>query len=167
MNSKNSANRNAGGRPPKFDEPSRPVTLTLPESTLQILGLVDPDKGRAIVKLTQMILGQKGERKSQAEIVEMGAHSGVIIVGPSQALRRIPFLRMVEVNPARYVLALERGNDFRALEVAIIDLLYDLPETETMERELLDQLLELIRSVRRSARGEMVEIMLVAPDEEA
>ena len=73
----------------------------------------------------------------------------------------------VEVNPARHVLALERGNDFRALEVALIDLLYDLPEAEVVERELLDQLLELIRSVRRSARGEMVQIMLVARDEEA
>src|SRR4029079_11482540 len=39
------------GRPRKFAQPSRPVTVTLPEDTLTRLGTIDADLGRAIVAL--------------------------------------------------------------------------------------------------------------------
>jgi len=40
------------GRPRKFDAPSRAVTLTLPETTLESLEAVDLDVSRAIVRVT-------------------------------------------------------------------------------------------------------------------
>ena len=39
------------GRPRKFTRPSRTITLTLPEDTLEALAGLDPDVGRAIVRL--------------------------------------------------------------------------------------------------------------------
>src|SRR3954468_15979763 len=84
--------KGTGGRPPKFAEPSRPITLTLPESTLEGLRLIDEDRGQAIVKLTQQAMRGGDSALPQVEIMEMAANIGVLIIGPSSALRRIPFL---------------------------------------------------------------------------
>lgn len=153
--------KNSGGRPPKFDEPSRPVTLTLPESTLEGLRQIDTDRGQAIVKLTQQALRQDETALPQVEIMEMAANIGLLIIGPSAALRRIPFLHMVEVAPARFLMALDPGNDFKNLEIAIHDVLEDVPEDDVRERELIAQLLEHIRKVRKSSRVRMAEILFV------
>lgn len=150
-----------GGRPPKFSEPSRPITLTLPESTLEGLRLIDSDRGQAIVKLTQQALRENDQALPRVEIMEMAANIGMIVIGPSSALRRIPFLHLVEVAPARYLLALEPGNDFKNLEIAIHDVLEDVPEDDLRERELIAQLLQHIRNVRKSSRVRMAEILFV------
>jgi len=57
---KSTAKENKGGRPRKFAEPSRPITITLPEKTLRSLERIDTDRGRAIVKVTERALSQDG-----------------------------------------------------------------------------------------------------------
>lgn len=156
--------KSAGGRPPKFDEPSRPITVTLPESTLDGLLRVDPDRGQAIVKLTRHALGQGRETVPQVEIVKMAANTGLIIVGPSRALRRIPFLHLVEVAPTRFLLALDPGNDFRSLEIAMHDVLDEVAEDDVQERQLLRELLSHIKDLRRSDRVSVAEILFVRLD---
>ena len=81
---------------------------------------------------------------------------------PSAALRRIPFLHLVEVAPMRYLLALEPGHDFRALELALTDVMADLGDEDNRERHLIGQLFAKIREVRRSASGKAAEILLVS-----
>jgi len=149
-----------GGRPPKFAEPSRPVTVTLPESTLSDLRQVSPDRSRAIVELTQKVLRIDGAEKPMVEIVEMAKDTGLVIVGPSEVLRKIPFLRLFEVAPARYLLAVEQGHSFHSLEIAIIDALED-EQDERREHELLTQLLSHIKTLRRAKRTTVAEILFV------
>jgi hypothetical protein len=151
----------AGGRPPKYAGPSRPVTLTLPESTLEGLAQVHPDRGRAIVKLTEAALRTGTQESAQVEIVQMVDRTGLLVVGPSEALRRIPFLHLVEVAPARHLLAMDPGNDFRSLELALQDVLEDVPVTEERERGLIGQLLDQVRTLRKTARVRMAEILFV------
>jgi hypothetical protein len=158
------AGKNLGGRPPKFDEPSRPITLTLPESTLRELSHIDPDRGRAIVKLVKSTMCGNGVGHPLVEIVEIEANTGLVVTGPSQGLRRIPFLHFVEVAPARYLLALDAGNDFMSLEIAINDVLDDLPQDEKEERELIVQLLEEMRRLRKTGRVSMAEMLFVTLD---
>ena len=50
-----SAKKNRTGRPAKFAEPSRPVTVTLPERILDLLAAVDSDRAQAIVKTVEAI----------------------------------------------------------------------------------------------------------------
>ena len=156
--------KSAGGRPPKFDEPSRPITVTLPDSTLEGLLRVDPDRGQAIVKLTKHALGEGRETVPQVEIVKMAANTGILIVGPSVALRRIPFLHLVEVAPTRFLLALDPGNDFKALEIAIHDVLDEVAENDIRERRLLRELLDHIKHLRKSDRVSVAEILFVRLD---
>jgi hypothetical protein len=153
--------KSAGGRPPKFSGPSRPVTLTLPESTLEGLKQIHADRGQAIVKLTEAALRGGAASRSHVEIVTMADNTGLLVVGPSEVLRRIPFLHLVEVAPARFVMAMDPGNDFRMLELALRDALEEVPENNLREREVVGQLLEQISVLRKSARVRMAEILFV------
>jgi hypothetical protein len=132
---------------------------------LKGLEQIDADRGQAIVKLTEQALRVGEFARSQVEIMEVAADIGMLIVGPSSALRRIPFLHLVEVAPARYLLALDPGNDFKTLEIAIRDVFEDVPESETRERALIAQLLEHIKNVRKASRVRMAEILFVSMSE--
>lgn len=149
----------SGGRPRKFAEPSRPITLTLPESTLASLSRIDPDRGRAIVKLAESTLSRE---RPPVEVVEMAPDTGLLVVSQSQALRRIPFLRLIEVAPGRFLLVLKSGHDFRSLELALQDVLEDLSGSDVEERSLLEDLLEKVRHLRKSERVSMGEILFVS-----
>ena len=157
--------KNPGGRPPKFDEPSRPVTLTLPESVLDGLSAIDPDRSQAIVKLARAAMGQGPDGRPPVEIVEMVKSTGLLVIGPCQALRRIPFLHLIEVAPGRFLLALARGNDFKALEIALRDVLEDIPDHDKREKELVQLLLSNISTLRKSERVTMAEILFVNLDD--
>src|SRR5438128_147532 len=119
-----------GGRPLKFAEPSRAITLTLPESTLRDLEEIGPDRGHAIGKLTQLALGGKQPDRPMVELVKMAANTGLVVVGPSRALRSIGFVQLVEIAPGRHLIALGHGRDFRELEIALLDLLDDFAEED-------------------------------------
>src|SRR5215471_1223002 len=95
-----------GGRPAKFSEPSRPVTVTLPERVLGSLARIDADRARAIVKATESVMRKSIEG---VELVEVAPGLGVIVVGPSDFLRKIDWLQLVEIAPARYLLSIPPG----------------------------------------------------------
>lgn len=158
------AKKNPGGRPPKYSEPSRPVTVTLPESTLTGLKVIDPDRSQAIVKLTQSALRQGPNPQPLVEIVEMASNTGLLVIGPSMALKKIPFLHFIEVAPARFLLAMDPGNDFKTLEISIHDIIDEVPEEDVRERQMLVELLENIKKVRKSDRVSMAEILFVSLD---
>jgi hypothetical protein len=157
--------KNVGGRPRKFSEPSRAVTLTLPQSTLDELRSIDPDRGQAIVKLAHQAIYGNGQSRSPVSIVQATVDTGLVVIGPSQVLRRIPFLRMVEVAPERFILVLEPGKDFVTLEIALNDVLEELGPAEEWERDLIIQLVEEIRRLRKSERVSMAEILLIKMQE--
>src|SRR5215813_2963652 len=106
--SKLSKTKNKNGRPPKFPEARRPVTVTLPESTLVRLASIDPDRARAIVKLTDAATADHAKRKP-VELVEVSPGLCVILVGPSKLLQKIRWLRLVEVAPMRFLLTIPLG----------------------------------------------------------
>ena len=158
-----SGRKKSGGRPRKFSEPSRPITLTLPERTLRELRHINPDPGHAIVKLMSWALQNGGEEKPLVEIVKTSTDMGIIVVGPSKTLSHIRFLHLVEVAPARYLLALDSGYDFKNLEIALTDLLDDVPLADKRERELMTQLLQHIKRLRRSETMSRAEILFAKP----
>src|SRR5690242_5281845 len=152
--------KSRSGRPPKFSEPRRPVTVTLPESTLDRLASIDADRARAIVKVTDaaMPLDTKEQR---VQLVEVGPGLGVIIVGPSQILRRIEWLRLVEVAPTRFLLTIAAGTSVEALEVAITDLLEAVDADDAWEQSLLSELRDLIRNLRRRGGLSKAEMLFI------
>ena len=128
------------GRPPKFKEARRPVTVTLPERTLQQLAAIDADRARAIVKAAAVTTGLESGDRPMVEVVDAYPGQSVIVVGPSKRLQEIEFLQLAQVAPARYLLVLPTGTPVESLEVAVEDLVEHLAPQETYERELLVEL---------------------------
>lgn len=147
-----------GGRPPKFLEKSRPVTVTLPERTIRKLESVSDDRAKAIVKCVDSVVGHDGNVHKPVELVEVAPGKAIIIVGPSKALRKISWLGMVEIAPARYLLSIPTGVSTEMMEVTIRDLILDLRKQQIQERVLLEDLCSLLGHHRRRAtvsKGEM------------
>jgi hypothetical protein len=68
----------------------------------------------------------------------------------------------VEIAPARYLLTIPSGTALESLEVAIIDEIESLPDTEGPERALLLDLRSHLAGLRRTRRMSKEEIILVA-----
>jgi hypothetical protein len=158
---KSSPTKNKGGRPAKFAEPSYPVTITLPERVLGLLATVDSDRAKAIVKLVDRALVSGRKAPGFVEIVRVAPGKAIILVGCSRYLARIPWLRLVEVAPARNLISVLPGTSIETLEVALHDLLEEVPPRQTIEREMLEKLWRTLRESRRGRKTSKEEILFV------
>jgi hypothetical protein len=156
-------------RPPKFRGPRRPITVTLPEGTLARLASIHPDRARAIVKATDAAMPIDGKRQMQVDLVEVSPGLSMIMVGPSQLLLKIKWLRLVEVAPMRFLLSIPLGTSIDSLELAVIELLEDSKQYDAKqyawEHSLLTQLRALIRRLR--SRGELSKAEMLFVDTRA
>jgi hypothetical protein len=153
--------RISSGRPPKFEEPRRPITVTLPERTLRQLAIIHADRAQAIVKVTEAAIGLKSRNRSLVDVVEAYPGQAVIIIGPSKRLREIDFLKLVEIAPARFLLAISAGTTMELLEVAVGDLLEHLASEDSYEHKLLSELHRVLRHRRRQQEVTKAEILLI------
>lgn len=150
------------GRPPKFNELRRPVTMTLPERTIRQLAEIDQDRARAVVRLADGSVGGATKSTPAVELVEFMPGQSLIVVSSSKTLRMIPWLRMVKVAADRFLLVIPSGTSAETLEVAIHDAMEDLAEAEHGEAELLKQLWNIMRHHRRRAAVSKAELLVVA-----
>jgi hypothetical protein len=67
--SKLTSKSSRGGRPRKFAEPTRPVTVTIPDRTLKQLVHIDKDRAKAIAKAVNMAVDEVDVSSSTAEII--------------------------------------------------------------------------------------------------
>ncbi len=151
------------GRPPKFSEPRRPVTMTLPKRILDQLAKIDQDRACAVVKVTEAVLGINRKKHSQpVELVQMAPGRSLIVIGPCEPLKKIPWIKMIEIATARYLLTIPSGTPIEALEVSLRDLI-TFPESQKNEREkkILNELLNLIGHHRRSRHLSKSEILVI------
>src|SRR5215467_421991 len=149
------------GRPPKFSESRRPVTVTLPESILARLAAINPDRAQAIVKAVGTAAPLDAKHQKPVELVEVAPGVGIILVGPSQYLKRIKWLRLVEIVPMRYLLTIPSGTAVDSLELAIIDLLEKVKSLDEWERSLLEQLRDLMRTLRGEDKVYKAELLFI------
>jgi hypothetical protein len=134
--------------------------VTLPERTLARLDTIDPDRGRAIVKATNAAAPLDGER-GLPELVEVAPGVSVILVGPSVCLRKIEWLRMIEVAPLRYLLTIPLGTPVDSLELAVIDEMDTAEAQDPWEQAVLQRLRQLFGSLRRGSELSKAEVLLV------
>lgn len=151
-----------GGRPPKFSGPSRPVTVTLPIRTLDQLRSIDDDRAKAIVKAVDAIAGSDTDASRQTEVIEVAPGTGLVLVPPNRSLRAIPWLKMIEIAPARYLLAIVPGTPIEKLEVALVDLIEDAKRSTPQDISMLEMLKGRIRSLRRGKKFSTAEILFVS-----
>ncbi|MBI3986705.1 MAG: hypothetical protein HY343_07290, partial [Lentisphaerae bacterium] len=141
---------------------SRPITVTLPNRVLNLLATIDQDRAKAIVKVAEATMAKAWQDNKRIELVEIERGTAVIVVGPSPGLASIPWLRLIEIAPARYLLALPTGTALEKLEVALMDLIETVPVGEPAERSLLNDLHQSISSLRREEKMTKSEIIFVS-----
>jgi hypothetical protein len=153
--------KNNSGRPPKFDEESSPITVTLPRRILKKLESIDLDRAKAIVKCVENVTDQIGLQREKVHIARVTDDTGLIVVPSSKSLRSIPWLQLIEITPYRYLLAVPTGTSIESLEIAIIDLVERLPDDEIAEKTMLTDLRQTISQHRRSAEFTKGEILFI------
>ena len=149
------------GRRPKFDEPRKPITVTLPERTLAQLRAIDADRARAIVKLADYRAAVPTAAPT-VDVVKAAPGLGLIVVGPLRSLQRVEFLRMTEVVPGHFLLTIPSGTPSGSLEMEIVDLLDDLPPEDEDERPLLQKLRQILHAQRKKKAVSKREILLIS-----
>lgn len=157
-----SGEKRRGGRPAKFAEPSRPVTMTLPDRVLRWLATVDADRAQAVTRVVDSLMESRGRKNRPVTTVRIGGGQSIILVGYSERLKRHPLLRLVEVAPGRHLISIRSGTAIESVEVALEDILDERPLAKTPEREMLEMLLDLIRSSRRTNATRKEEILIMA-----
>jgi hypothetical protein len=154
--------RNPGGRPRKFKEPSHPITITLPDRMLNLLDAAGPDRARALARAVDQMYGGPQRTRPSVEVLEVAKGVGIIVVGPSIRLRKIPKLRLVEVGPFRYLLTLLGGLVAADLEVILADILHEEERLDPGERDLIAALHQQLRNLRRNEQVSRAEILFVS-----
>ena len=97
--------------------------------------------------------------------VRIAPNKAIILVGHSAQLKRIPFLRLIEVAPGRHLISVQSGTSIESMEVALHDLLETLPADGSAERAILEGLMQIIRSSRRTHNTTKEEILFVTPSD--
>jgi hypothetical protein len=149
------------GRPPKFNEESSPITVTLPSRVLNNLRKIDKDRAKAIVKCIDNMTSQVTLEKRTVEVIQATKDSALIIVPPSQYLKGIPWLKLIEVTPSRFLLVIPSGTPIETLELTLMDLIEHLPEKEIADKNLLIDLREKLGQNRRKDSLSKAEILFV------
>lgn len=151
------------GRPPKFNEESGPITVTLPRRIVRNLEKIDRDRAKAIVKCVENVHREAWPDSDgqQVEIIQVATGMGMIVVPPSTSLASIPWLKLIEIAPCRSLLAVPSGTAPESLEIAILDLIEHLPEEQGEERAMLTDLRLKLSQHRQMEGLSKAEILLI------
>ena len=140
------------GRPRKFGVPSRAVTVTLPDPVIEALEAIDPDLGRAIVRLAQPEMAKQPH--APAEIARFGPRA-VIVVNPTRTLEQRTGVTLVPLPDGRALISFARSITPAHIELMLADAIDD-PTLDESDRAIFVAIEDILRSVRKT-RGVTVE----------
>lgn len=155
-------NHHGRGRPRKYGRPARAVTVTLPEDTLARLSAIHADVGSAIVSLVERRTSSRAAAVRPTEVSRYG-NRAVIVVKPSQTLKRLRGVQLVPVGDGRALISLAASTSMSSLELQVRDAVEQLAP-QHQDREGLQALADILRQTRgaRSATAEARTIIVLA-----
>ena len=134
------------GRPRKFAQPSRAVTLTLPDAVIETLEKIDHDLSRAVVRLAEPEAARRPH--PPAELVSFGRRA-VILVNPTRTLEQRTGVVLVPFPDGRALICFDASITPARLELLLRDALdeHDLPDEDG---QVFESIRDLLKEVRRS-----------------
>ena len=133
------------GRPRKFNRPSRAVTLTLPDDTVEALQRIDEDLSRAIVRVVQPLMDDLPH--PAAELTTFGGRA-VIVVSPSRTLRERTGVELIPLSDGRALISFDDALSISEIELRLRDALAD-PSFEREDRPVFEALTDILSGARR------------------
>lgn len=145
--------RRRRGRPRKFNEPSRAVTLTLPEAVIERLAAIDRDLSRAVAEVVGRPAASSGRRaastgRRSAELSVFGDHA-VITVTPTRALERRAGIDLVPLPDGRALISFDQPTTISDLELLLCDALDDRTLLDE-DRHVFEGIAAILKEARRS-----------------
>ena len=138
--------RRRRGRPRKFGGPSRAVTLTLPETTLEKLSAIDSDLSRAVVAMTNKKASLNG--RPPADLAVFGRRA-VITIRPTRSLEQHTGIDLVPLPDGRALIMFDHPQTTAELELLILDAL-DNAGLDGEDRRVFEGIGAILRDARRS-----------------
>lgn len=139
--------RRGRGRPRKFPEASRTVTLTLPESVIATLSAIHHDLSRAVVGLTRRDTRDMRANRKAADLLVFGRRA-VITVRPTPSLEQAG-VQLVPLPDGRALIAFDDATSLSALQLSMADALDD-GSLSTEEKAVYEKMSEILREARQS-----------------
>jgi len=139
--------RRPRGRPRKFDEPTRVVSLTLPESVIASLSGVHADLGHAVTRLARKV-GKHMPGRKPAELVMFGRRA-TISVRPTRSLARRLQVELVPMPDGRALIVFNAPHTVAEFELRLHDALDDATIADE-DREACEAMRSILRDARRS-----------------
>jgi hypothetical protein len=133
------------GRPRKFGEPSRAVTLTLPENVIAALEGIDRDLSRAVVHVMRQDVPRPPRLPAQLSVFGRRA---VITITPSRALEELLGIVLVPLTDGRALISFDDSMTLERLELKLRDALDDDRLSKT-DREIFQGVADLLKHARR------------------
>jgi len=121
--------------------------VTLPEPVLEALAALDPDLGRAIVRLAQPLVGRQPH--PPAELATFGRHS-VIVVNPTRSLEKRTGVELLHLPDGRALISFDETTTIPALELMIQDALDDA-SLQQDDRFVFEAIREILKTARRAS----------------
>jgi len=138
--------RRRPGRPKKYHRPSRSLTLTLPDDVIAALQGVDPDLGRAIVRVVQT--SAPGSFRPAAELTTY-QNRAVISIPAKGVFETQLGVELIPIAAGRALLSFDENVSLADLELRIADALTE-PDLDSEDGTTLMALGEILRKGRRS-----------------
>jgi hypothetical protein len=114
---------------------------------------LDPDLGRAIVRLAQPLLNARPH--APAELATFGRHS-VIVVHPCRTLERRTGVELLRLPDGRALISFDQTRTAAALELLIKDALEDR-DLPAADREIFEATAGILKDARRSDRVALLQ----------
>lgn len=145
------------GRPRKFSRPARTVTMTLPDDVIERLSGIDPDLGRAVVRLAL-----SHEPRPAASVVEVAAFGSraVILVPPARRLASLPGVELVPIADGRSLIALDDSLTEAEFELLVRDE-RDSGSLKGADLELFTALARVLHEARIETRVTLRRILVL------
>jgi hypothetical protein len=133
------------GRPRKFAEPSRAVTLTLPENVIAALEAIDEDLSRAVVHVMQQEVAKRPRVPAQ---LSMFGRRAVITINPSRALDELTGIVLVPLTDGRALISFDESMTVERLELRLRDAMED-DRLSKADFEIFKGVADLLKHARR------------------
>ena len=138
-------------------EPSRPVTLTLPEHVIEALEAVDPDLSRAVVRVLQSKLAKRPHLP--AELATFGRRA-VIVVNPTRSLEERAGIDLIPLPDGRALISFERAKSIADVELRIADAIED-HRLSAEDQKAFETIAGMLRSARRSTDVSLLQRSII------
>jgi hypothetical protein len=138
--------RRRRGRPRKFAAPARAVTVTLPESVIEILSQHNRDLSRAIVAVANSHAPAK--LREAAELAVFGRRA-VITIRPTTTLEQRAGIDLVPLPDGRALISFDQPKTIAELELLLGDAIDD-PKLAPEDRKVFEGIRRILKDARQS-----------------